>query len=830
MIISTTAGIAGNYYVEDDGIPGNAKAQIRGPGLLNVYTHPFGNLAFESAPGQKYIVNLLDSMLSDFTIGSFANPAFNPDQINVRRVSLKFKTTLVTTGQIVESGNDPDPDIMSGHMALSAGTGIGKSDRIETEVFAIEAATVTGGINLRNFGNAQIGGSSTDIAGLTVVASGNIDFENVGNLTLVDVGGPATIVGGTVGNVALTLIGATSSLTSTVDQQAIVAAGGNIVVTAGKDITLGNGTSFDNDMRASGSITLAAGGNISVDGSAEIVSDEAGGNTGGSVTVTAGAHILVNDAWGIGASIRASGLAGADVLLTAGGKFDLQAPSSTAISSMSGDVTVNADHMIIAADSGISALNGTVTLRPTTEGKRINVEEIPDNLNSPLLHLSDAEIDRVFAKQLVIGGESAGSVIITTGSLTPANVPDLVLQSGADVLVQGGGAISVAGKLTLLAADDVVLYSGAMLSAGNGIDVHVDFGNTDPGEGGSVIVAPSFAASLNLFGDTDNDTLGAGSGNDRLDGGAGADKMTGRLGNDAYDVDNVGDKTIEAADEGIDAVSSSISWSLAANVENLALTGGAAIDGTGNLENNVILGNTGNNTLKGGAGNDIMLGGAGTDLLQGGDDNDTLAGGAGDDTLNGQAGTDTAVYADATAGVKVALISGAQDTLGAGIDTLASIENLTGSNFNDSLTGDGNANVLNGGGGKDLLIGGGGGDTLLGGEGRDVLTGGDGADFFHYRTVADTGTTATTWDTIKDFTQGSDIINLGAIDADTTMAANQAFAFIGAAAFAGIAGQLRAEQGAGKTLISGDINGDAAADFAIELSGLHTLTATDFTL
>ena len=67
-----------------------------------------------------------------------------------------------------------------------------------------------------------------------------------------------------------------------------------------------------------------------------------------------------------------------------------------------------------------------------------------------------------------------------------------------------------------------------------------------------------------------------------------------------------------------------------------------------------------------------------------------------------RAGSDTASYADATAGVTVSLaIAAAQNTIGAGVDTLVNFENLTGSNFNDTLTGNSVANILNGGAGND---------------------------------------------------------------------------------------------------------------------------------
>jgi len=106
-----------------------------------------------------------------------------------------------------------------------------------------------------------------------------------------------------------------------------------------------------------------------------------------------------------------------------------------------------------------------------------------------------------------------------------------------------------------------------------------------------------------------------------------------------------------------------------------------------------------------------------------------LRGGAGDDRLIGGAGLDTADYAGAAAGVRVTLAtSAAQNTLGDGIDRLAQIENLRGSQHADALTGNTGANLLAGGDGADLLTGAAGDDTLIGGNGADTLNGGDGSD------------------------------------------------------------------------------------------------------
>jgi Ca2+-binding RTX toxin-like protein len=116
-----------------------------------------------------------------------------------------------------------------------------------------------------------------------------------------------------------------------------------------------------------------------------------------------------------------------------------------------------------------------------------------------------------------------------------------------------------------------------------------------------------------LWAGSGNDRLIGGAGNDLLDGGYGADTMIGGSGSDTYTVDNPGDVVTENAGQGTDTVKSSVSHTLGDNVEKLVLTGGTAINGTGNPLNNTLTGNGGANTLDGGAGNDILQGGKGND-------------------------------------------------------------------------------------------------------------------------------------------------------------------------------------------------------------------------
>ena len=99
------------------------------------------------------------------------------------------------------------------------------------------------------------------------------------------------------------------------------------------------------------------------------------------------------------------------------------------------------------------------------------------------------------------------------------------------------------------------------------------------------------ALSNNLFGNANNNTLSGGDGDDTLDGGAGGDTLIGGNGNDTYAVDSGADKITENANAGVDSVRSAISFTLGANLENLILTGGANLSGTGNMLDNLLVGN-----------------------------------------------------------------------------------------------------------------------------------------------------------------------------------------------------------------------------------------------
>ena len=139
---------------------------------------------------------------------------------------------------------------------------------------------------------------------------------------------------------------------------------------------------------------------------------------------------------------------------------------------------------------------------------------------------------------------------------------------------------------------------------------------------------------------------------------------------------------------------------------------GTAANDTITAPNSSNHGGDGVDTILGGAGNDVIWGGSSGDTLGGGNGNDTIHGNDGIDLINGGNGSDTADYSTALGGISVDLDEGEASADGdAGSDTLISIENVRGSNFNDIILGNGGNNIFYGSAGTDEIDGFGGDDT-----------------------------------------------------------------------------------------------------------------------
>jgi VCBS repeat-containing protein len=444
--------------------------------------------------------------------------------------------------------------------------------------------------------------------------------------------------------------------------------------------------------------------------------------------------------------------------------------------------------------------NLTLTDPSTGSGRTADIDGTGNELNNILIgntgnnHLYGlAGIDTLTGNNgndLLDGGTGADVMAGNAGDDT------YVVDIAGDVVTENAneGTDTVQSSITYTLGNNVenltLTGTGAINGTGNTLD-NVIAGNT----GNNI-----------LGGLAGNDTLTGNAGNDTLDGGIGADSMAGSAGNDTYVVDNAGDVVTEALNEGTDLVQSIISYTLTDNVENLTLTGTAAIDGTGNALANTLTGNSGanllsgldgNDTLDGGTGADTMLGGLGNDsyvvdnigdivsenlgegtdlvqssitytltgnadnltltgtaaingtgnaldnvivgnsginILTGLDGNDTLNGGAGADTMLGGAGNDTYVV-DSAGDIVTENAGEGIDTVQSGISSYSltvNVENLTltglsvingtGNTLDNTLVGNAAANVLNGGLGADSMAGGAGDDTYVVDNIGDLVT------------------------------------------------------------------------------------------------------------
>lgn len=300
-----------------------------------------------------------------------------------------------------------------------------------------------------------------------------------------------------------------------------------------------------------------------------------------------------------------------------------------------------------------------------------------------------------------------------------------------------------------------------------------------------------------IYGQLGFDTIDGGYGNDILDGGSGVDIIYGGFGNDTIYGAGGGDRLYgDSGDDEIYAGSGGdfvyggdgADYIFADNGDDEAYGGNGA---------DVILGEYGWDSLYGEQGEDDIRGGGGNDSLYGGDDNDIIRGGDGDDIVAG----------------------GRQD------------DQVFGGTGNDYISGDNGFDFLRGGDGDDTITGGYGEDNIGGERGTDRLEGGRGADTFLFANASHLDASRALTDFIVDFTQADgDLIDLQGIDANTNANGNQAFSFVGMAAFSGTAGELRYLHVNGQTVVQMDTDGDGNHDLSLMLDGVIDLTANDFIL
>lgn len=313
-----------------------------------------------------------------------------------------------------------------------------------------------------------------------------------------------------------------------------------------------------------------------------------------------------------------------------------------------------------------------------------------------------------------------------------------------------------------------------------------------------------------LYGRGGDDFLAGGAGNDLIDGGAGDNTVSfddGVAGGVAvYLLGHVafghGDDNLVSIENVYgSAYNDEIYGDSAANY----LFGGdgddkLGADGGGYAGGDLPGPSTGQDVLDGGAGNDMFVPGQATDVV--------AAGGEGVDLINYSFGGD----GPQLQGVRVDLAEAGSQAVDAGHSLiLSSVEQVYGTEY---------------------------GDTLSASDSTNLLAGFNGQDTYVFRSVAELGNGVDA-DTIWDSMNQGDLIDLSAIDADTTLAGNQAFqafsftpgGYNPAQAFTGHAGEIieNYDAGRGMYLLQFDVNGDAVADAALWIQG-NGVSAANFIL
>ncbi len=524
---------------------------------------------------------------------------------------------------------------------------------------------------------------------------------------------------------------------------------------------------------------LTLTGSAAVDGTGNGLVNTITGNTGANIIEGKGGADILDGGSGLDTVSYASSGAGVTVTLTGatasilGGLGDAAGDSiknfenilgSAHADTLTGDALAN----VIDGGAGADAMNGGAG----------NDTYVVDDAGDAITELTTGGIDLVKSSiDYSLAGTNVENLTLTgiadidaTGNAL-ANI--LTGNAGNNRLDGGAGADTMTGGL----GDDTYVVDNAkdkvVELAGPGIDtIETTLASFSLAKL-TTIENLTYTGTGNFTG-TGNalaNTIRGGIGNDLLNGGAGADTLIGGDGNDTYVVDNVGDVVDESTGSGTDLVQAAASFDLSAvlgEVENLTLTGSAAVDGTGNGLVNTITGNGGANVIEGKGGADILDGGA---------------------------GLDTVSYASSGAGVTVTL-TGAAVSVGSGGDaqgdSIKNFENILGSAHADTLTGDGLANVLDGGAGADAMNGGAGNDTYVVDDIGDIIT------------EALTGGIDLVKSSIDYSLLGTNLENLTLVGADHIDATGNILANI----LSGNAGNNRLDGGAGADTMTGGLGDD----------------------
>ena len=715
---------------------GSTNISLIGNNLTNVITANSGNDYLYAGIGQATLVAGIgnDSLVGDgghatplsttylFNSGDGNTLIYNDVSSDILEFGAGITASSITASNFVATAANYNGGFTGDTMVTVAISG-GNSVTIDSPTFT-EVSFVGGGTTtlaaLLAAGNSIT--SSTSIvmpAGatkLTLTGTGNISgtgnsladtiIANSGNDTLIAGSGLATLVGGTgndtfeinnTGDVITEAANTGNNIEQSTVSTTLATNVQNLTGTGTAALTL-TGNNLANTITANtGADTLVAGSGL-----ATLV-----GGTGNDTFIINNASDVITKATNTGSNLEQT-----SVSTTIAANVQKLTGTGTAALTLTGGATADT----ITANSGADTLiagSAVATLVGGSGNDTFEINNASDVITEAANTGNNTEQTSVTAtlaanvQNLTATGSTAVKLTGNTlNNVITANTgaDTLVAGSGNDTLVSGTGVDSLTGG----AGNDTFVVN----NASDVVTKATNTGSNTEQTSVSITVAANLqnltgtgTGALTLTGNTTATTITANSGADTLIAGTGVATLVGGAGNDTFEINNASDVITKAANTGNNTEQSSVSTTVAANVQNLTGTGSTAISLTGNSLNNVITANTGADTLVAGSGNDTLTSGTG---------NDSMTGGAGNDTFIVNNTNDKITASTAKAGNVV------QSTVSYVLP--ANLLNLTATGTGSvSLTGNTLADTITANTGNDTLISGTGIDTLVGSTGNDTF-------------------------------------------------------------------------------------------------------------
>ncbi len=362
---------------------------------------------------------------------------------------------LVTGGSILDSNATGD-DLTVARLGMTASTGIGATNTLETAVGNLEATTATGGIFVSNTGDLVVGGVNSTLSGLTVTgASGAIQLTNAGSVLV------SQQVQSAAADVSINATGSTSNLmvqAGSVSATTGVRAATTLTLQAGQDVLLGAAGSRGS-LQASG-ISITSGRDFVADANTFVIATGTGG-----IQVTTGGDFKMLQAVAAGSLFNSNSSGAITINVAAGHAFTLDVGSvalNSRIAANSGPVIITADDVSIVSGQVLS--NSTITVKQATAARGIDL----GTNAAGVLGLTDSELDKIIGSGLFIGDSSSGTITV---SQPITYVRNLTLTTGADVAVNNSLTLDVDKSLTINAVDTINLSgsSADLVLSGTGV-------------------------------------------------------------------------------------------------------------------------------------------------------------------------------------------------------------------------------------------------------------------------------------------------------------------------------------------------------------------------